>query len=59
MMAGATRILAGAVVAVLTLAVSFAGNTAWCQVAGNTYETAVDTGFGESFASLFHGRVAG
>lgn len=58
-MAGAARILAGTVVTVLTLAVSFAGNTARCRAAGNTYETAVDAGFGETFSSLFHDRVAG
>lgn len=57
--AGAARIMAGSVITVLALAVSFAGNTASCQVAGNTYETAVDAGFGESFSSLFHDRVAG
>ncbi len=56
--AGAARILAGAVITVLAMAVSFAGNTARCQAAGNTYETAVDAGFGESFSSLFHDRVA-
>lgn len=58
-MTGAARILAGTVVTVLTLAVSFAGNTARYQAAGNTYSTAKDASFGETFSSLFHGRVAG
>lgn len=46
----ATTILAG--VAVLTISTP-------CQAAGNTYETAVDAEFGETFSSLFYDRVAG
>lgn len=57
--AGAARIVAGTAIAVLTLAVSFASGTTQCQAAGNTYNTAVDAGFGETFSSLFHDRVAG
>ncbi len=58
-MTGSARILAGTVITVLTLAVSFAGSTARCQAAGNTYTTAKDAEFGETFSSLFHDRVAG
>ena len=56
---GTARTLAGTAIAVLTMAVSFVGGTTKCQAAGNTYNTAVDAGFGETFSSLFHDRVAG
>lgn len=50
MIAGAAALLAG--IAVL------AGSTR-CQAAGNTYDTAVDAAFGETFTSLFYEKVAG
>ncbi|MCM1225094.1 MAG: hypothetical protein NC548_62655, partial [Lachnospiraceae bacterium] len=58
-MTGAAGILAGAVVAVLVLAAALAGDTVRCHAAGNTYDTAVDASFGETFSSLFHDRTAG
>ncbi len=52
MIAGVVALVAAAGIAVL------AGGRA-CHAAGNTYDTAVDAGFGETFSSLFHDRVAG
>ncbi len=52
MIAGAAALVAAAGIAVL------AGGRA-CHAAGNTYSTATDAGFGQTFTSLFNEKVAG
>ncbi len=52
MIAGATALVAVAGIAVL------AGGRA-CHATGNTYDTATDAGFGQTFTSLFNEKVAG
>ena len=52
MIAGATALVAVAGIAVL------AGGRA-CHATGNTYDTAIDAGFGQTFTSLFNEKVAG
>ena len=52
MIAGATALVAVAGIAV------FAGGRA-CHATGNTYDTATDAGFGQTFTSLFNEKVAG
>lgn len=53
------RMIAGAtvLVAVAGLAVLVGGRA--CHAAGNTYDTATDAGFGQTFTSLFNEKVAG
>ena len=52
MIAGAAALVAAAGIAVL------AGSRA-CHAAGNTYSTATDAGFGQTFTSLFNEKVVG
>lgn len=53
------RMIAGIAVLVALAGIAVLAGGRACHAAGNTYDTAVDAGFGETFSSLFHDRVAG
>ncbi len=53
------RMIAGVAVLVALAGIAVLAGGRACHAAGNTYDTAVDAGFGETFSSLFHDRVAG